>query len=166
MKKTIERWKPIKDYEEFYEISTYGRVKSLRRKKIMVNKPLGGKGRYLAICLSNAPNKGRYVLVHRLVAGAFIKNPKEKPCVNHINNNPEDNHVENLEWVTYRENTQHGIDNGLVNKRRGMTTKVLDKLQIKAINILWASEEISQRKIALLLDIPETTINTLIRKNL
>lgn len=57
--------------------------------------------------------KQKRMRVHRMVALAFIDNPDNKPYVNHINGNRSDNNVENLEWVTPSENTQHAVDTGL-----------------------------------------------------
>jgi hypothetical protein len=162
----IEVWKPVVGFEGLYEVSNIGRVKSLVRKEphIMARRPLGGLGKYLATPLASN-GRTKYCLVHRLVAEAFIENKDEKPCVNHINNKADDNRAVNLEWVTYRENTEHGLREGRIGKNRlGLSCIKLDNLQISAIMALWKTKEFSQRHIAILLAVPETTINTLIRK--
>ncbi len=76
--------------------------------------------------------------VHRLVASAFIENPGNKPCVNHKNSNREDNSVENLEWVTYKENSVHAATSGrCVNsygKQKLVTSEELDKTIVDLYN--------------------------------
>ncbi|WP_163579142.1 NUMOD4 domain-containing protein [Gracilibacillus saliphilus] len=119
-----EVWKPIKGYENRYEVSDEGRVKSLKR-KVLVNRKSGsyyntvpGKlleptkvsgpnGGYLAVKLMRN-NKGKTVKVHRLVADAFIDNPNDYPEVNHIDEDKTNNHVSNLEWCTRKTNVNHG----------------------------------------------------------
>ena len=116
-----ECWKPIKDYEGIYEVSNYGRVKSLERviynsgtknglytihEKIIkqrINKKRYG---YCELSLHKNGKEKRFK-VHRLVAEAFIPNPNNLPEVNHIDGNKENNHILNLEWVTPSENQKH-----------------------------------------------------------
>ena len=88
-------WKPILNYEGLYEISSDGRVYSVRNDKelkLCINE----KG-YARVCLQKDGNKS-WKRVHRLVAEAFIPNPLNKPTVNHINRIRNDNRVDNLEW--------------------------------------------------------------------
>lgn len=113
-----EIWKDIKGYEGKYMVSNQGRVMSLGRdvmfgghlrhiepKILKPNKyPIG----YLYVIFF-PNNKAKIKKIHRLVAEAFIPNPENKPCVNHINGRKDDNRVENLEWCSYSENTQHSM---------------------------------------------------------
>lgn len=107
-----EIWKDVEGFEN-YQISSYGRVKSLNFNKESILKP-GKDGRgYYVVCLSK--NKIRKTLrVHRLVSKAFLPNPENKPEVNHINGSKSNNKVTNLEWVTSKENIQHAYKNGLM----------------------------------------------------
>lgn len=105
---TEEIWKDIPGYEEIYQCSTFGRVKSLNfnKEKILINrKCING---YLYINLYKN-NKIKTLTLHRLVAFTFIPNQYNKPCVDHINTIRTDNRVENLKWVTYSENSYNPI---------------------------------------------------------
>lgn len=108
-----EIWKPIEGWTN-YEISNQGRIRALERtaitedgsSRICKAKALkGSKGKQGYICVKLVDGKRRErLLLHRLVAQAFIPNPENKPCVNHIDNNPSNNVVTNLEWCTHKEN--------------------------------------------------------------
>lgn len=100
----IEEWKPIKGYTG-YEVSNLGRIKSAKYKTERHLKQYCNRSGYITAHLSNGKH-AKNVLVHRLVAEAFIPNPGNKPCVNHINNDRADNMVENLEWCTPKENSE------------------------------------------------------------
>lgn len=113
-----EIWKDCKGYENLYQVSNLGRIKSLN--KIRVNhtggmwvqqeKILKGKYdgcNYLTVHLKTPSGKDKIERIHRLVAIAFIDNPERKPEVNHKNSVRDDNRVENLEWVTHQENIEH-----------------------------------------------------------
>lgn len=79
--------------------------------KIFITKGIKCNNGYLKYELKYKETK-KVFLIHRLVALSFIPNPENKRCVNHINGIKTDNRVENLEWVTYKENSRHAIING------------------------------------------------------
>lgn len=135
-----EEWKDIKDFEGLYQISNYGRVKRLEKiiKSYILNHEYNTikqkicrcqlkHNKYLGVVLTKN-NKKYNKQIHRLVAETFIPNPENKPQVNHINpvtNNLCDNRVENLEWVTRSENTQHMLK--LNRNKNGSNNRIYKK---------------------------------------
>ena len=132
MKKEVFR--DVLGYEGLYQVSNYGRVKSLERKNIfycglrkehlerptkekILNYNKSNRG-YLQVCLTK-DGKSKTYTVHRLVAKAFLPNLKNKKQVNHIDGNKENNSIDNLEWVTSSENNKHAFITGL-NKPHNM----------------------------------------------
>ena len=117
-----EIWRDIKGYEGLYQVSNLGRVRSLDRfisqknnsgpyKRLIKGKLLkNGKNsqKYLLVVLSKPNNKPKVIHIHRLVAEAFIPNPENLPCVNHKDEDKQNNMVENLEWCTYKYNNNYG----------------------------------------------------------
>ncbi len=121
----IEEWKPIEGYEGIYEVSSFGKVKSVERdvmhndirhhRKERLLKPHQGKFGYKQVALCK-DGEVKVVLVHRLVATAFIPNPGNKAEVDHIDADPTNNYAWNLQWATRSENgmnpltRKHGSD--------------------------------------------------------
>ena len=102
-----EEWKVISDYPD-YEVSNLGAARNRKTKLIKMQRVTKGTG-YVTVNLypRNKANH-KVLLVHRLVALAFIPNTNNLPCVNHIDENKQNNYVNNLEWVTYKTNNQRG----------------------------------------------------------
>jgi len=148
-------WKDIPGYEGYYQASIYGKIRSVYR---MVEFRISGrvqqsymKGRILAenirkdnyveVILSvNGISKN--LSVHRLVAQTFLPNPENKPQVNHIDGNTQNNNINNLEWATPSENMTHAKDTGLWDpKKCGEISRKLTGIKVRSItdNILFDS---------------------------
>lgn len=119
----MEIYKDIIGFENIYQISNLGNVRSLDRlvrshkdkTRTIKGKsyiPYIGLRGYKTVNLRIAKNI-KLIPIHRLVAIAFIDNPDNKPCVNHKDGNKLNNEISNLEWVTYKENNNHARDTGL-----------------------------------------------------
>lgn len=106
---------------------------------------------YYKVAIYVKPLKGaKWIPVHRLVATAFIPNPLNKPCCNHIDGNKLNNHVSNLEWVTYRENTLHALHHGLKPDVK------LSEDQVREICRLLSTQRYTNRQIAEMIGPPCT----------
>lgn len=113
-----EEWRDIDGYEGLYQVSTWGRVKSLKYNHQNVErllKPLGGSKGYLHVCLWKN-GQVKQVMIHRIVANAFIHNPQGLPQINHKDENKQNNEVSNLEWCTVKYNLNYGTHNQRVSQ--------------------------------------------------
>lgn len=166
-----EMWK-LHPYYENYEISNQGRVKRLQyidaddtNKAVRKEKILAGSVHndgYICVSICLGKQKYKQVPKHRLVAETWIPNPNNKPEVNHIDGNKQNNSVENLEWVTSSENQKHAICSKLqpvpVSTYKGKLTKEQRDEIIKRYNC----ENISRRELAQIYNVSHTTISALI----
>ena len=117
----VETFVKIEGFEN-YEVSNLGKVRNI--KSGIMLKPWITKDGYLRHCLYKH-NKRKNLLLHRIIATAFIDNPGKKPQVNHIDENKLNNDLSNLEWCTERENAIHGT----------RTKRVAEKLSKKVIQL-------------------------------
>lgn len=141
-----EIWKTVVvdgyDNELDYQVSSHGRVYCRGTGDFVQPFLIGGRKKesgfqyrqHLAVRLKGHPA----ILVHRLVAWAYIPNPEAKKCVNHINGDPQNNHVWNLEWVTQRENNYHAILTGL--RKRELSTEAVAEVKRLLANGLSRSD--------------------------
>lgn len=151
-----ERWRPIKDYEGLYEVSSKGKVRSIARtviesttnKKKYIKERLisfGDNGNGYKFCHLWKNNKSKRYYVHRLVAETFIPNPNNLPQVNHKDLNKDNNTIENLEWINDADNKLHykgmliADSNGNIHKGRKLLAK---KLGITEGKLKWAFETV------------------------
>lgn len=122
-----EIWKDIAGFENCYQVSNLGRVKSLQRKqriKDKILKPSFGKRNYLQINLYKDGRMFKFS-IHKLVANAFISNPNNYPCINHKDEDKQNNTVENLEWCDYKYNNSYGGRLNRVSENNCLSKNVL-----------------------------------------
>ncbi len=171
----MEIWKPVVGYEGLYEVSSNGRVKSIDRVLIdRIGREKLFKGRILSthldrygypICKLWMGSKGKTSTVHRLVAISFLENENNKPQVNHIDGNKENNSIDNLEWVTNSENDIHAFEIGLRTTRRGVDcnfTKLTDEVVLSIRDM--KKKGATQRHIAQTFNISEGNVSQIINR--
>jgi hypothetical protein len=154
----MEIWKDVIGFENDYEISNLG---NLRSKERLVKHYRGGLRKYKSSLKNQRLNQNGYkrcnlkkdgqrfdFVIHQLVAKSFIKNENDKCFVNHINGIKTDNRVENLEWVTLSENTIHAVKNRLIKtkltdkevleiSKNNLSTRKLAKIYNVSASIIW-----------------------------
>lgn len=136
----MEIWKSIRGYETLYEVSSYGRVRSLKHlvkqsgnKGATFSRYYNGKvitqregiGGYIFVCLSNGASK-KTMRVHKLVAEAFIPNPNNYPQINHKDENKSNNRVDNLEWCSPSYNCNYGTRIDRIRVKTGKPVRQYD----------------------------------------
>lgn len=163
-----ETWKPIDGYEGRYSISNFGQVKRHATKvyvpsrkifrhlkeEILYHKSKTG------YCILSPFDSPKGLFVHRLVAAAFIPNPKNLPYINHINGIKDDNRVENLEWVDHLGNMQHAFETGLVpSGEKSFRSKLTNSQVLEIKEILTNNPDYNQSELARKYNVVRSTIN-------
>lgn len=111
-------WKDVVGFEDYFKVSSDGQIWSKRTQKILKQETTKSGYKVFSTKLGGRNGQAKLFRVHRLVAEAFLDNPNplEKTQVNHIDANKANNHVSNLEWVTFWENIEHAKALGLYQK--------------------------------------------------
>ena len=125
----METWKQINGYEGLYDISNQGRVKSLNYKRTgmeKILKPRKVAGGYLQVTLCK-DGEVKELLVHRLVAEAFIPNPNNLDTVNHKDEVKTNNVASNLEWMSMKDNLNYGTRNKRAAEAKSKSVQMFDK---------------------------------------
>ena len=173
-------WSKVVGFEEMYEINKKGEVKSIQRKihrsssqrsrayniviKERILKPVLQANGYFYVTLSDKQSGHHMIGIHQLLCRNYIENKENKKCVNHKDGNKLNNNLENLEWCTYSENTQHAYNTGLKTQKKGkehynfkLSSDIVD-----AIKKIKENSSLSNRKIAKIFNFSHTTINKII----
>lgn len=166
----MNNFKDLKGYEGYYKINEEGVVISVDRTcvrgrgalsylKGQIIKPRKDRYGYLNIKVSKNAIRKR-TTVHRLVAINFIPNPENKPQVNHLDGNKENNHISNLEWCTGQENINHAVLNNLRGSKKGYkipykVQQILRRKPVKQLSLegeiikIWESQIIAAEALKL-----------------
>jgi hypothetical protein len=163
-----EIWKDVVGYEGYYQVSNFGRIKSVDRIKHYSNRKASFlKGRVMSSSKNacgyerldiRKDNVKKQFLLHRLIAEAFIPNTDNKPEVNHINGIKDDNRVCNLEWVTHDENMKHAYNMGVGTARRGSDNGLSKLAEIDVYNIKYNLHFVNTPHLTKIYSVSKSTI--------
>ncbi len=152
-----EEWKWMKDYEGLYEVSNFGNIKSWLPKwdgKPVNMKPVKGSCGYYIVCLhKNKKPKNHYI--HSLVLNTFTKKKNKEYQCNHIDGKKNNNRLDNLEWVTRKENCQHSrrLNLQYVKKGNELPHSKLNQEKVKEIRRIYSLRKFSFTEIGQMLDV-------------
>lgn len=148
-----------------YLVSRDGRVKTtLYDGRFM--KPGTDRNGYQRIYMYGDDGKRKGVYLHQIMAQVFLSNSKNKPHVNHIDNNPKNNKLENLEWCTPKENRNHAAKQGRLPSLQGATnghSKYSNEL-VLALRRLYATGKYTQMQLAKRFNMPFPTIHVIVKR--
>jgi len=137
-----------------YLVTRDGFVISKKRVRVMSSRVSNTGYKRVGLCIDG---KKKEFAVHRLVAFRWVNNPKNKPCVNHKDGNKLNNDVENLQWVTYKENTNHALENGLMGYVGEGNAS--NKLKEKEVEYILTRRDLKGRELASLFKVSESMIS-------
>jgi len=160
-----EQWRWVPGYENIYEVSNQGRVRSYKSKTAKLLKPASDPRGYVPITLHGPTQR---FWLHRLVALVWIPNPQARVEVNHKNGIKSDCRVENLEWVSRSQNIRHAYESGLMPTTfqpgsRNHNTKLTED-DVREIRRLYSQKEITQQELAQKYGVSKLTMHRILRE--
>lgn len=171
----MEIWKPIPNYEDTYEVSSLGNVRSVNRivwhprgytmfLKGKVLKPSKGTNGYLTVILCK-DGVTRACMIHLLVAYTFLRHNNSNPdaIVNHKNGKKTDNSISNIEIVTHKENSQHALKNGLIKSGEKAPRAKLSNVQANKLRELYFTKKNTIQELTVIFGLSRTTVYRIIK---
>jgi hypothetical protein len=167
--KKQERWLPVVGFEGLYEVSDFGRVRSLDKEFNTGFGKVAKKGRIMRLKLEKTGyprvklcknGTSKHCNVHRLVAEAFLPNPENKRTVNHKDSNRANNLLSNLEWATNSENQIHSFQMGRVNEGAPRKLTALQEDDV----LMLLSMGMKQWKVAEMYGVSQPTISNILKQ--
>lgn len=168
-----EIWKDVPNWSR-YQASNLGNIRSknhypkykdgrvrMIRGKVLKQTSNNVNALYVTLCNDETQLKQ---LVHRVVAETFLPNPDNKPEVNHIDGDRENNKLYNLEWVTGCENVEHAMENNLIPSKEEHYNAKLTQMDVDFIRKTYARKHYKQKELAEIFDVSTGLISAIIRR--
>lgn len=162
MLENSEIWKDVKGYEGLYQVSNLGRIWNVKTQRIL--KPIDTGRGYFRVHLTTKNGKRKQELIHRLAAIAFIPNPSGLPQVNHKDENPANNCIDNLEWCSQKYNNNYGTrkEKCAATLKQTMSYKDVAQIDMNTNEVIAIFP--SQREASRQTKIPQGNIGKVLRK--